>query len=421
MNTPVSIEQFRQQVYQQRLEVNRLRRQAFEQEDTGVYQEALEAAESQLAELEDLLAQATQQEPTSGQLLDTRASRAKVMGAETTGLEAQVYLRMEHIPTATYHLFHKAKSPLLSVQVRNVPPDKPSPALKDRPTVRRVRVTSFIDGYSTPAVDTLELAPKTTYNFDQLPAMIPEKIRQVTELTRASLNVLVEDLDTQKVEIHNTYPVWLLARTTAPLAVRDPKTGRYQDLTAYLGAFVTPNAPAIMKFLRLAADLHPSKTLAGYQGDVEQVEPQVKALYDALKTAGGITYVNSVIDFTPDLGQANQRVRLPRESLEDHQANCIDGTVLFASLLEALSMSPAIVLIPGHAFLAYETWSGAPNEWRYLETTMIASRSFEEARAYADRNAKRWMEQRDLKKNPMAFRLLPLHDLRAQQQVYPME
>ena len=46
---------------------------------------------------------------------------------------------------------------------------------------------------------------------------------------------------------------------------------------------------------------------------------------------------------------------LPRESLADKEANCINGTVLFASLLEGISMSPAIVLVPGHAFLAWET------------------------------------------------------------------
>lgn len=421
MNTPISGDSLRQRIYEQQLLVNHLRRQAFQEEEIGPFQEQLETAEAALAELEAQLAELTGQDASSGQLLDTTKTKPKVLGAETTGLEAQVYLRMEHISTATYHLFQVSQTPLLSVQVKNIPAEKPGASTKEKAPIRRVRVSAYIDGYSVPAVKTFELVPRQAYNFDLLPALVPERVRQINELTRASLNVLVDDLDTGKVEIHESYPVWLLARTTAPLAVRDPKTGYYQDLTAYLGAFVTPNAPAIMKFLRLAADMHPSKTLAGYQGSEEQVEPQVKALYDALKTSAGITYVNSVIDFTPDLGQANQRVRLPRESLEDHQANCIDGTVLFASLLEAISMSPAIVLIPGHAFLAYETWSGAPDEWRYLETTMIGSRPFEEARAYADKNARKWMEQRKLKNNPAAFRLLPLRDLRSRLRIYPME
>ncbi len=69
---------------------------------------------------------------------------------------------------------------------------------------------------------------------------------------------------------------------------------------------------------------------------------------------------------------------LPRESLEDKQANCIDGAVLFATLLEAASLNPALVIVPGHAFVAWETWSGS-NVWNYLETTMIGTHSFQEA------------------------------------------
>jgi hypothetical protein len=150
------------------------------------------------------------------------------------------------------------------------------------------------------------------------------------------------------------------------------------DFKPYLGAFVTPNAPSLMKFLRFAADYHPDGRLVGYQGSAESVRPQVKALYDALKNHADITYVNSVIDFSPQQGFACQRVRLPRESLADREANCIDGTVLFASLLEGISMNPAIVLVPGHAFLAWETWRNS-NQWEYLETTMIGTSTFEEA------------------------------------------
>ena len=36
----------------------------------------------------------------------------------------------------------------------------------------------------------------------------------------------LEDLDSGKIELHRTEPVWLLARTTVPLSVRDPSTAR---------------------------------------------------------------------------------------------------------------------------------------------------------------------------------------------------
>ena len=89
-----------------------------------------------------------------------------------------------------------------------------------------------------------------------------------------------------------------------------------------------------------------------------------------------------MIDFGAGPGQVTQRTRLPRESLRHKSANCIDGTVLMASLLEAASLQPAIVLVPGHAFVGWETWEGT-DEWDYLETTMIASHDFEAARQRA--------------------------------------
>ncbi len=173
------------------------------------------------------------------------------------------------------------------------------------------------------------------------------------------------------------------------MLVHDPKTGAWRDMTRYLGAFVTPNAPSLMTFERTGARHHPDGNLVGYQGGLDRVEPQVKALFEALKEEGDITYVNSVIDFTPEQGFTGQRIRLPRESLADHQANCIDGTVLFASLLEGISMSPAIVLVPGHAFLAWETWRNN-NEWKFVETTMIGSHTFEEACASAEKTAAKY-------------------------------
>jgi hypothetical protein len=49
-----------------------------------------------------------------------------------------------------------------------------------------------------------------------------------------------------------------------------------------------------------------------------------------------------------------------------------------ASLLEGISLNPAIALMPGHALLGWETWSGS-GDWSFLETTMIGSHDFKAA------------------------------------------
>lgn len=77
----------------------------------------------------------------------------------------------------------------------------------------------------------------------------------------------------------------------------------------------------------------------------------MKALYNAIKEHG-IHYINSIINFHPDESASTQSVRLPRETLGERAANYLDGTLLFASLLEAISLNPALVLTLGHALLA---------------------------------------------------------------------
>lgn len=197
----------------------------------------------------------------------------------------------------------------------------------------------------------------------------------MNELTRATLNIRVEDLDNGKIEEHSTVPIWLLARTTAPRQVRNAVTGEIIDFARYLAAFVTPNEPSVMKFQRKVADRHLEKRLKGYRGDVES---QVEAIYNAIKQDLNIVYVHSKISFDLDEGVRSQRIRLPRECIDGQMGNCIDATLLFASLLEGISLNPVIALVPGHAFVGWQT-SEDSDDWAYLETTMLQTNKFREA------------------------------------------
>lgn len=421
-------DELQRQAYNARVVAAKLRREFYGETDPldltastvapNILRDQLQQAEENLLSLERQLQERHTEEakqPRTGQLptathdsliLDSR-KMTKLLGPTTTGLETQIHLRMAQLPTAICHLLDPEENPLVTCFVDNT-----------RNEIRRIRVSSYIDGYSARSIQTYEIEKQKSHEFRQLPTLFPDRARTVTELTRATLNVRIEDLD-GKVEVEQTKPIWLLARTTAPLAVRDPKTQEWRDMTHYFGAFVTPNTPSLMKFLRVAAGLHPARRLSGYQGQKSDVEPQAEAIFNALKTEAGITYVNSVVAFSPEDGAINQRVRLPRESLEDKQANCIDGTVLFASLLEAASLNPALVIVPQHAFVAWETWTGS-NEWRYLETTMIGSHTFQEARQYAENNAQLYQAIAG-KNNASAFHRWSLRELRTTRHITPMD
>ena len=419
MTTLNAIDLARQQEYIVRLQVNRLRQQVREQpgpldklrQQLAEAEEALLKAVAVLTDLEKQQAAASTLKappenrlPKAGSLVDTKKEN-HYLGADTTGLDVQVNLRMPYVPTAVYHLLNRTDTPLITCRVSNA---------KKEDVTLRVRVTSFVERYSAQAVETVELKQGKHWLFDQLPTLLPERVRDLNEMTRATLNVKVENLDGE-VELHKTEPIWLMARTTALLDYWDPTTEQIRDLTPYLGAFVTPNTPDVMNFVRDAAAGAPGGEFISYFGDEKTVEGQVNAIFAALKQRG-LTYVNSWFSFGPDRrSQFHQRVRLPRESLKDKQANCIDGTVLFASLLEAVSLSAAIVLVPGHAFVAWETkcdiQGNGNNQWRFLETTVIGSDPFE--------NACKRAEQTYLDNGAKA-RLLPLRELRAQG-IVPLE
>lgn len=415
----VSPEEPGAEAYDKRRQVDALRRQLYELPDgAGVTEllDRLRAAEDELESLEAGSSEAgavvtgpfAPSVDATGKLVDT-AHDSGLLGKESTGLEASVRLRMAQVPTSIVHLFTADSFPLVSSTVVNTTKE-----------IRRLRVTSVVAGYSASSVETVEIRATSEHVLDQLPTFFPHAVRQLSEITRASLNILVEDLDTSRVELNVTRPIWLLPPTTAPLGVMDPTTREMQDMARYLGAYVTPNAPSVQRFLSKVYEHHPEHMLAGYQGDKAAVPAQVRAVYQALRVDAGIHYVNSVLSNSLQDGLASQRVRLPSESLAHQEANCLDGTVLFASLLEAISLNPAIVLVPGHAFLAWESWVRS-NQWQFVETTMLGSSDYDEAAERGRQTAERYSEAAQVSGRQSLFRLLSMRELRGVQSIYPME
>jgi hypothetical protein len=406
--------------YAQQQRVNLLRQQVLDPLDPA----STAALLPELLEAEDELERLAKQQPPQspgGVLLDNRPAAGAggvLMGADTTGLEVSVKLRQAQVPTSIIHLLEKEAYPLVSYDLKYTGGE-----------FMRLRIASYVEGYSAQVVDTVELTYKTREAaVNQLPTFFPDRLNSLSELARATLHVQVDDLDGQ-VQLQSTYPIWLLARSSAYLNVRDPATGDFIDLRPYLAAWVTPNAPEIMDMLRQAAELHPKRQIVGYQVDAEGVRTQVQCIFEALK-ARQITYVNSLVSFSGEAGPRMQRVRLPREALHYRSANCIDGTVLMASLLEFASLSPGIVLVPGHAFLGWQKEKNVDGindldpetgSWDYLETTMIGSDCFEEANARGRLLAAQYQKQAAKTGNPDFFYLISLREARTTRHILPME
>jgi hypothetical protein len=123
---------------------------------------------------------------------------------------------------------------------------------------------------------------------------------------------------------------------------------------------------------------------------------QSKAIFEELR-ARGLTYINLT---GSGFFSSSQNVRYPSESLAGQGANCMDGSLLFASALEALGMEPVIAMsfTDGHAFVAARCWAGSTDCVIPIETTIIgSSNSFGEAYSTASSTWNKWLSAGTLK------------------------
>ncbi len=116
-----------------------------------------------------------------------------------------------------------------------------------------------------------------------------------------------------------------------------------------IAAFITPNHPKVREIVASAGTYlkkwcgDPSFT--GYQSkNPNIVKQQMGAVYAALQEQ------NIAYTMPPASFEESQRVRMPDEVLDGKQGTCLDLAVLYASCLEAVGLSPMLIIVKGHAF-----------------------------------------------------------------------
>lgn len=133
----------------------------------------------------------------------------------------------------------------------------------------------------------------------------------------------------------------------------DPKTGEYEDLTPFFAAYVNEDHPLVSEILRDALESRIVTQFDGYQSDrPQEVTRQVFAIWNVLQRRG-FRYSS----ITETAGKSDkvfaQHVRLFDDSVNHTQANCVDGSVLFASVLRKIGIDPLLICVPGHMYVAY--------------------------------------------------------------------
>ncbi len=173
-----------------------------------------------------------------------------------------------------------------------------------------------------------------------------------------------------------------------------------------LTAFVTPNHPEVAKIAARASSYLKEWTgdpsLDDYQTkDPTRVLSQAAAVYSAL-CESDLLYATTPASFN----KVGQRVRLCDTVMRHKMGNCLDLTLLYASVLESIGLNPLLILTDGHIFagvwleqltfpeavqddvsLITKRLADGVNEIAVVESTLFTSgknATFDDARRFAE-------------------------------------
>ncbi|HNY45208.1 MAG TPA: hypothetical protein PKH15_11010 [Bacteroidales bacterium] len=225
---------------------------------------------------------------------------------------------------------------------------------------RTVTVMSQIQNWTDPVSKTLNLKPNESITFRQV--SFGEKLLDNQNTTPASLRLLVKK--GEKVIFDETRQVEIRGVEDMPWSTGNNK----YNLAFLLASWVTPRDPAVEGVISKAKERMGGNAFTGYQKNNPQlVRDQMEAIFNEFRKLG-VSYVSSTIDFGKT--KESQRIRLPRTSIRDKQANCVDISVLLASCYENIGLEPIIFLVPGHAFLGVVITPGE-NKVHFIDATNI--------------------------------------------------
>ncbi len=256
--------------------------------------------------------------------------------------------------------------------------------LNDLPEGAKVEVTMAIDGILKPAKwsGTMKeghtqclIVPKAAWNYNALHAIKEEQPANVEYKVKMNGRTIAEGTEICALKSVNDCPFYVFADEEA-------SQEGLSDISVVFAAYVNENHPWIKDVLRDALETGIVDKFTGYQtGEPLEVLKQVYAVWTVLHEQG-VSY-SDISTTTPSKTVVSQTVRFMDESIESQQANCVDGSVLLASILRKIGLNVHLVMVPGHCFLAFDLDQGG-EAMLGLETTVLGDDSGEMPEEYPE-------------------------------------
>lgn len=289
---------------------------------------------------------------------------------------------MKYIPTAIYNLLPSRNIVPGTVSIKNNSTEDAEFIVKykyDFQSDENVVRTEIYAGQEA-TVDLYPILPSPV--GAQVTTQNVHSIRVKVYVGRANKHMKIMDDVNESVlfQPNNQYFAWI-----------KNASGETTNLSDTLAAWVTPNDPAMTAVLARAGERAAKEqiTIAGGQDSrifmksAEQVDKdisrQIEVIYNTLREDYNTSYLNQpILDIRNDLF-SSQRVKYPVDTLQN-KGNCIELSVLFASLLESIGINPVIMLMPndGHCIVGWEVPGTDRTMSRLLETNQFG-KDFETA------------------------------------------
>jgi len=217
----------------------------------------------------------------------------------------------------------------------------------------------------------IEIYPQIIYNYSNLRKLVQPTIENVTFRLFVDNQLLSEINKTVDFRSLNEVPFALYLRGNPKEKI---------DYSYLFAAMVNEDDPFIDQILKEALEngiinVYSGKksqhnSFIGDQGTSDDVLNQVFAIWNVFQRHG-IKY--SSIANTSSFSKivSSQYVRDFKDSFNNKQANCVDGSVLFASILTKIDIDSILLIFPNHMMVAF--YAG-DNNYYFIETTLIGKK-----------------------------------------------
>jgi len=229
--------------------------------------------------------------------------------------------------------------------------------------IKQELVINCTNNYGDSCSETVILDSKSEINF-------PLPLNGILNCSNI-VSIDIEVLSSNNVIYENSTNLTILPEDHLLLRLHDIGRDWFRDTHEPMVCWVTPDN---MKVLGIVDEVI-KKVGINNIGPSKQVEPQIRAIWDTLKEKN-IKYEIDSYSIGTSERASYQRISYPQKTLYKNSGNCLDLTILFASVMRALLLEPIIVLKEEHSFLGWEL----PDEsMGFLETIYVADKSFEKA------------------------------------------